>query len=706
MLQSLDSAASGLEGTQVSMDVIGNNIANVSTVGFKSSTVTFEDAMAQVMQNASPPEGGDGGVDPIQVGLGTTVGAITASSSEGNLETTNQITDLAMQGSGYFVFSNGSGDCYSRNGTMQFDSSGNLVSAAGGYKLQGIMASPEGTYPTGGTVGNIQIPLNSTAPAKATTEIKYTGNLDADSQGVGSILDTASFLGVASGTQTLTSLHSDTGNSLGIESGDTLTVSMTGSSSATFQVGTGTGQITTLSDLATSLQSYLTSSGNTGATVTVNASGQLEIDNGSGAAIDGLQVSSSNASSAGYVTSAFNFSSSIAAGATADTSALLRPAVATDLLGNLVNASGQSLGLETGDVIKINGSLGSNPITENDLTYTAPGGTGTATTLNDLLTTIQTAFSLPATDGTPANNPSVSVDAADTPNDLLADGSIVVRSQPGSAFAISGLSITATNPSDSATAPTAFDANASATTIQSAKDAAPVSTSEEVYDQTGATHTVNMTFTPSSQPGVWNWQATTDGGEQIVGGNSGTITFGEDGSPTSFTYADGSSSFEFNPGNGASDVSLNLNVGTPGSLTGLTEFASATTASSSSQDGYTMGTMQSIAIDQSGNITGSYSNGVTKSLARIVVADFNNPAGLLSGSDSMMTTSANSGSAVVQQAGVGNNSSILSGQLEESNVDLSSEMTNMITTQYAYEANSKVITTSAQMLADLVQMGT
>jgi flagellar hook protein FlgE len=383
---------------------------------------------------------------------------------------------------------------------------------------------------------------------------------------------------------------------------------------------------------------------------------------------------------------------------------MLRPAVGTDQLGDLVNASGQSLGLEDGDVINVNGSLGSKTISENSLTYTAPGGTGTATTLNDLLTTIQTAFSLPATDGTSADNPSVSVDAADTSNDQLADGSIVVRSQPGSAFAISGLSITATNPNDASSTSSVFDSNASVTTVQAAADATPVSVSEEVYDQSGASHTVDLTFTPSSQSGVWDWQATTEGGEKIVGGSNGTITFGQDGSPSSFTYADGSSAFEFNPGNGSSDVSIDLNVGTPGSLTGLTQFASSTTASANSQDGYTMGTMDKIAIDQSGNITGAYSNGVTKSLAKIVVADFNNPAGLVSGSDSMMTASANSGAAVVQQAGVGNNSTILSGQLEQSNVDLSSEMTSMITTQYAYEANAKVITTSTQMLATLVQM--
>jgi flagellar hook protein FlgE len=324
--------------------------------------------------------------------------------------------------------------------------------------------------------------------------------------------------------------------------------------------------------------------------------------------------------------------------------------------------------------------------------------------MNDLLTSIQTAFSLPATDGTPQDNPSVSIDAADTSNDQLADGSIVVRGQPGSAFAISGLSITAVNPSDASSVPTGFDANTSFTAIQTAADATPATTSLQVYDQTGAAHTLNMSFTPSNQPGVWSWQATTAGGEKIVGGNHGTITFGQDGSPTSFTYADGSSAFTFNPDNGASDVAVDLNVGTPGSLTGLTQFDSATTALSSSQDGYTMGTMQKISIDQNGEIKGSYSNGVTKSLAKIAVADFNNPAGLLKVGDSMMTASSDSGSAVIQQAGVGNSSTILSGQLEMSNVDLSKEMTNMITTQYAYQANAKVITTSDQMLQALIQM--
>jgi flagellar hook protein FlgE len=240
--------------------------------------------------------------------------------------------------------------------------------------------------------------------------------------------------------------------------------------------------------------------------------------------------------------------------------------------------------------------------------------------------------------------------------------------------------------------------------VQSARDTGVHSTSIKVYDESGDAHTLTMTFTHSGTPNQWLWQATTEGGETILGGGNGMITFGQDGTPASFTYADGSTGFQFDPMNGSNIVSVNLNTGVPGSLTGVTQFRSDTTTIAKEQDGYTMGKLQEITIDEKGEVIGVYSNGVTKSIARIYLAEFNNPGGLLKLSDSMFAVSNNSGEAMLQRAGIGTTSTIKAGTLEMSNVDLATEFTNMITTQRGYQANSKVITTSDQMLQELLQL--
>jgi flagellar hook protein FlgE len=117
-----------------------------------------------------------------------------------------------------------------------------------------------------------------------------------------------------------------------------------------------------------------------------------------------------------------------------------------------------------------------------------------------------------------------------------------------------------------------------------------------------------------------------------------------------------------------------------------------------------MGKLQEISIDEFGDVKGLYTNGVSKSIAQIYVADFNNPAGLLKESDSMLAVSSNSGQAVMQLPGVGTSTKIKPGALEMSNVDLATEFTNMMTTQRAYQANARVITTSDTLLNELVQL--
>jgi flagellar hook protein FlgE len=159
MMASLFSGVSGLKNHQVRMNVIGNNIANVNTIGFKSGRVTFREALVQDYKGAGRPTAYSGGTNPVQMGLGMQVSTIDNLFQQGGLETTGQVTDLAIQGSGYFVLSDNSGVFYSRNGSFGFDADGNLVDPSSGLFIQGRMAASDGTIDVSIPIGNITIPF-------------------------------------------------------------------------------------------------------------------------------------------------------------------------------------------------------------------------------------------------------------------------------------------------------------------------------------------------------------------------------------------------------------------------------------------------------------------------------------------------------------------------------------------------------------------
>ena len=137
MLRSLYAGVSGLRNNQVRMDVIGNNIANVNTVAFKAGRVTFKEGFAQLLQGASRPPGDQGGINPIQIGLGMQIGSIDQIFNQGNLETTGLATDVAIQGDSFFVVRKGNQSFYTRAGNFQVDALGQLVSPANGFIVHG-----------------------------------------------------------------------------------------------------------------------------------------------------------------------------------------------------------------------------------------------------------------------------------------------------------------------------------------------------------------------------------------------------------------------------------------------------------------------------------------------------------------------------------------------------------------------------------------
>lgn len=178
MMRALFAGVSGLRNHQTKMDVIGNNIANVNTIGFKATRVTFQEAFSQMLQGATRPIGGLGGLNPIQIGSGVTLGSTDQIFTQGSLETTGSPLDLGIQGDSLFVLSLGGQREYSRAGNFQLDAVGNLISGTTGALVQGVMADSQGVLPTTSTLTGIQLGIGQKAPAKATSLMYMTGNLD------------------------------------------------------------------------------------------------------------------------------------------------------------------------------------------------------------------------------------------------------------------------------------------------------------------------------------------------------------------------------------------------------------------------------------------------------------------------------------------------------------------------------------------------
>ena len=181
MLRSLYAGISGLRAEQTMLDVTSNNIANVNTVGFKSSSVQFEDALSQTVSAAGLSTSAKAGTNPNQVGLGVRVAGITTNLNEGSQTTTGNNLDAMISGDGYFVTQTGSQTLYTRNGSFHWDAQGRL-STADGSLVQGWKAAPDGSVSTGGAPTTLTLPSGTVSPATPTSTASVTGNLPSDAK--------------------------------------------------------------------------------------------------------------------------------------------------------------------------------------------------------------------------------------------------------------------------------------------------------------------------------------------------------------------------------------------------------------------------------------------------------------------------------------------------------------------------------------------
>ena len=194
MLRSMFSAISGLRAHQTKMDVTGNNIANVNTVGFKASQTVFQDTLSQVIRAGGAPAADRGGTNPAQVGLGVKVAAITTNWTQGATQSTGRATDFMIEGDGFFVTRAGTEQLYTRAGSFEFDANGKLVTPDGSV-LQGWMADATGAINSNGPITDLSVPYGQVVAPKATGGVgviagSMAGNLDADAA-IGDVVQTA-----------------------------------------------------------------------------------------------------------------------------------------------------------------------------------------------------------------------------------------------------------------------------------------------------------------------------------------------------------------------------------------------------------------------------------------------------------------------------------------------------------------------------------
>ena len=867
-MRSLWAGVSGLQAHQIAMDVEGNNIANVNTIGFKYSRANFADLLSQTSKIATAPQGDLGGKNPMQVGLGTQVSSITKIFKQGSIQTTDKNTDLAIQGDGFFVISPDSGKTYkySRNGDFVFDAAGNF-SDSNGYIVQGWMRDETtGEIDATAPIQNITVPPGLTTPAKDTEYITLKANLNSGD----TIVNKKSIYALdqyknwydkngdkARATTEINGendpsyeqfdldkkltdrgidmgvVFNSTGEALNLRNGQGTWISYAAAKTKSVAIDSTTdtnsslditingtdisGSITGSTDdaKANSIVSLINlKSSSTGVTASIQNGNEIVLTNnnntGTEEATKNIKLvknSSDNSSlrdttvitayqykySSDSVVTTFGYDDSKSRNfhSTED----LREAMQEDsrnyinYTGDVVDTTATSttkwandggardtareLNYNPGAVITVN-TEGQFQMqnTENSTAFDAVSVTGIddavnyspylknsdvvfpAGTIFDNNTTIKPAADMTITDDnnntynlTAGTTYTVGVDfpapltlgadatfpqdtststfgaASGTPQINVGTNGIIYNGNDGTA-SDQNMNLTVTALTDAANDISSNDKFTSSfsalqgslitgNSIRTSQNlyAASHASSIDVYDSLGSKHTVRLDFTKTSsgtdgsewsmiisvpEPGEIN--TTGSGLNNII---LGSIKFGPDGSLSTFSP----SSIKYSANNGSTpNQNILFNFGTLGQFDGMTSFDAQSNTSGISQDGYPGGDLVGIRIDETGTLVGSFTNGRSFGLAQVSMAKFSNNNGLESSGGNSFIQTSNSGNPIIGQAAIGGRGFIQASALEMSNVDLSRSLTQLIVVQRGFQANSKTITTSDQMLNTLLQL--
>ena len=783
MMRSLWAGVTGLQAHQIAMDVEGNNIANVNTVGFKYSRANFDDLIYQTSRIATGPQNRHGGVNSMQVGLGVQTNSTTRIFKQGSLQTTDKQTDIALQGDGFFMVSPDGGKTtyYTRNGDFSRDSVGNFVDN-GGNIVQGWMRDEvTGEIDPTRPIGDIKIPSGLTVPARATTNIALKGNLDsgndvgnkkipiyqldqhhnwADTNKDGIKVDAEKheennvgenrFYVNKNGEQKMTERGADlgvlfnkNGDAYNLRTGQGIWASYADAKTKALNVGatpdgkfvpakqldiTLNGEkivasVASVSELASAINERYTK---TGVEASVINGNQLVLTNrnnlGTTAATRNIKMTVNPGNNIGndfkttniitayqyiynktQVNATHTYNDAVAREVT--TTEDLREAMQrdarlwTNYTGTVVgNTPGPNI---TPDPAAFAAALANNKNDGVEVTVNEHGQFQVKNPSGDAFNSDDGDDTDDTTGNIPPGTANTNADANDHNMNLT----------------VTGLSDAANNVTENvkftaSMAPLSGSlSSGNATRVTDSLNMAAHSSSTDLFDSLGTKHNIKMDFvkrgyTPN---GGTEWtmviqvaepnRINPDGEPANV--ITGYVRFNPDGSLATYSPA----SITFGAQNGsAGGQHIELKLGTTAQMDGLASTDNDSSTADISQDGYASGELNGIRIDQSGTLVGSFTNGRSLGLAQVGVAKFSNNEGLSSEGGNLFSRTANSGDPVIGAAQTAGRGKISSSSLEMSNVDLSRSLTQLIVVQRGFQANSKTITTSDEMLNTLLQL--
>ena len=680
MMRSMFSGVSGLKGHQTRMDVVGNNIANVNTTGFKASRVTFADMISQNLSGAAGPNGTLGGVNPKQVGLGMSVASTDLIYSNGSVQQTGKNTDVAIsRGDGLFVVSKGDQKYYTRNGAFEFDAQGNLTIPSTGLYVQGYMANGGIVTPSGENTTKIQIPAGKSMEASSTISATYTKNLNATTPGY----DVANILvKYADGTSGTTNNYAPT------EKGKLVLTMSTGKK---IYLGDSAPQ-QTVGRNTTGNNLYSSTITNVTASSTGKVDAKLEMDENNSSSPKKINGSASTvitrtgATSLSSGTYAYGDAYNISGKITAIRSIANSSDVELDLgLDNTITP-GTAVTITVPKPTSFTYKVGDTYTGQLKITSLTPQANATVTTADGNSAVLS------------APTPAITSSAATyTHNANTLDGTITAITRE-STYEYGGKTVStiALNTKSGASIGGLIgkEYNRNDTFYPS------VTTLVTVYDSLGAAHSIPVVFTKAAN-NKWTMSLGTGGDTYSITEKDGTttnvtLTKSDLTFDTTGAYLSGSASLNLTYGNGAAAQQVSMN------LASVTQYAGTSTVAATS-DGNAAGTLSSVSIDSSGVITGTYTNNVRRVEAQIAMAQFNNPSGLTKMGGNLYQESNNSGTRTVSGASdIG--TELTTSALEMSNVDIADQFSDMIITQRGFQSNSKIITVSDEMLETLINM--
>jgi flagellar hook protein FlgE len=645
MLRSLMSGVSGVRAHQTMLDVTGNNISNVNTSGFKKSTTVFQDLLYQTSRGATSPQGGRGGVNALQIGLGVQVAAVETIHTQGQIQTTGNRTDMAIQGEGYYVVTDGVRNMYTRAGNFVLDEDGNLVQSGTGYKLQGYSMEPNPTDPTsfitGSTLQDINIPIGQKIPGKETETVGFRCNLDGR-------VDTYLPMGVL---------------------GNDVTIS-----------GTVAGSKFTIMDVSegTASTDYIHLGFDTDNDGQPDASASLSLiglDSTTGRPIfDNTAASSVTIGTATY---SVQYDSKTGLLQLVNTAVSSTPAW-TYQIDSVMDYETTSFTVGTA-------TNASDFIVEFDDETTTGSRIMKLWQITSAGASLYTATVPMNPDGT------FNIDET-TPIEFvppLAQGTASV-----SVYASTdGMSLLLRNVDTQETLGTY------AQRIESTHN-----TKIDVYDSQGNPHTLEVSWEKIDN-NQWRWRAWFPSEGIDVSPSTGILNFEQDGKVTTPAVPEVKIGFG---ALGSTDATVKLDFSgetfNKDEMEGVTQYGSDFTTKGYYQDGYGMGVLNDFSVSKDGTVMGVYSNGVNQPISKVVLALFANPSGLDKVGDTVFMESANSGIAQIVPPQTGGAGSITGGALEMSNVDLSEEFVRLIVAQRGFQASARIVTTSDQVLEELINL--